>query len=602
MPLNLKSIGGGGVILNPASTPIDVTLTIPASSGTLLTAEGMAGAAGAAGVGYLPSGTGAVATTVQGKLRESVSVKDKGADSTGIVDASTAFTNAGTEAYLVTVPSGTYKLNTTPVGRFLLMGGAVLTGPGALACKAVRMSEMPYFSTVDSNQSYKGVKDQTSSIFVLGDSITAGSGASSYPTSYAFMLARSLLNGRNYGFNNDTGAGYHTDINQSSAVYYGYSSTGTLSATGITGNRRSLAAGQSITITQRQFNTAYVVYDGSLSTGSLVIAKNGTTLSTQAVSGTSLNNTSAVTSFFNEGDSLTITASGGTVVVCGVITLKTAQSVSLIHVSGQSGTAYQDYTTTAAMNEIGYWLNLFRSGSEKLLVLALGTNNMYNAGKALSPTAMISQITTLIAGISSRCTTIKFALSVPPKADETTFPQQAGYTYYDYVDAIVEYAYANGYGVIRNDKSALSRATSYYGDGVHPDNYGHRIMAQTFCDALGVSYNPYIRTVTPTTVDSQAAIVYNSTWGSFASIPAQAHINGNIVTLSGIVQPNGSVSTTLGALPAGFRPLSRTIYLVGRSDAGPVGLSIDISGNIILSAVPATWFSLEGISFAMSRS
>jgi hypothetical protein len=170
------------------------------------------------------------------------------------------------------------------------------------------------------------------------------------------------------------------------------------------------------------------------------------------------------------------------------------------------------------------------------------------------------------------------------------------------VDAIVEFAYQNGYGVIRNDKSALSRTTSYYGDGVHPDNYGHRIMAQTFCDALGVNYNPYIRTLTPVTYDDQAAIVYNSTWGAFASIPAQAHINGNIVTLSGIVQPNASVSTTLGSLPLGFRPIGRTIYLVGRSDAGPVGLSIDVSGNIILSAVPATWFSLEGINFAMNRS
>ena len=90
MPLNLKSIGGGGVILNPASTPIDVTLTIPASSGTLVTAEGMAGAGGAAGVGYLPSGTGAVATTVQSKLQTYKSVNDKGAEPSPSVSA-TAF-------------------------------------------------------------------------------------------------------------------------------------------------------------------------------------------------------------------------------------------------------------------------------------------------------------------------------------------------------------------------------------------------------------------------------------------------------------------------------------------------------------------------------
>ena len=69
MPLNLKSAGGGAVTLTPASTPIDVTLTVPATSGTLAVAESLAASGGAAGVGYLPAGTGAVATTVQGKLR-----------------------------------------------------------------------------------------------------------------------------------------------------------------------------------------------------------------------------------------------------------------------------------------------------------------------------------------------------------------------------------------------------------------------------------------------------------------------------------------------------------------------------------------------------
>ena len=41
-------------------------------------------------VGYMPSGTGAVATTVQSKLRESVSVKDFGAVGDGVTDDTTA--------------------------------------------------------------------------------------------------------------------------------------------------------------------------------------------------------------------------------------------------------------------------------------------------------------------------------------------------------------------------------------------------------------------------------------------------------------------------------------------------------------------------------
>ena len=109
MPLNLKSAGGGAVTLTPASTPTDVTLTVPATSGTLAVAESLAASGGAAGVGYLPSGTGAVATTVQGKLRERKSVLDFGV-STGNTAAAnaTAFLAAIESGFPLEVPSGSY--------------------------------------------------------------------------------------------------------------------------------------------------------------------------------------------------------------------------------------------------------------------------------------------------------------------------------------------------------------------------------------------------------------------------------------------------------------------------------------------------------------
>lgn len=65
---------------------------------------------------YDPAGTGAVATTVQAKLREIVSVLDFGADKTGVTDSTVAFqaaidslpTNGGT----VYIPSGSYLIST----------------------------------------------------------------------------------------------------------------------------------------------------------------------------------------------------------------------------------------------------------------------------------------------------------------------------------------------------------------------------------------------------------------------------------------------------------------------------------------------------------
>jgi parallel beta-helix repeat protein len=66
-------------------------------------------------VGYVQSGTGAVATTVQARLRQSLSVKDFGATGDGTTDDTTAIQNAlnagtGRSVYF---PAGTYRISTT---------------------------------------------------------------------------------------------------------------------------------------------------------------------------------------------------------------------------------------------------------------------------------------------------------------------------------------------------------------------------------------------------------------------------------------------------------------------------------------------------------
>lgn len=74
-----------------------------------------AASSGSSLVGYLPAGSGAVATTVQAKLREIVSVKDFGADPSGVADSTAAIqaaidarqTAGGGTVYL---PAGTYKV------------------------------------------------------------------------------------------------------------------------------------------------------------------------------------------------------------------------------------------------------------------------------------------------------------------------------------------------------------------------------------------------------------------------------------------------------------------------------------------------------------
>ena len=80
-------------------------------------------------VAYIPAGAGAVTTTVQAKLRESISVLDFGADRTGATNSTTAFTNAAAAAtpQAVFVPKGSYAITGTVTGKFYSLGTVTIT-------------------------------------------------------------------------------------------------------------------------------------------------------------------------------------------------------------------------------------------------------------------------------------------------------------------------------------------------------------------------------------------------------------------------------------------------------------------------------------------
>jgi hypothetical protein len=84
---------------------------IPAGSADVADLQAaLASSTGAGMIGYTQGGT-AVTTTVQAKLRETVSVLDFGADATGSTDSTTAVQNATNTGKAVFFPAGTYKVS-----------------------------------------------------------------------------------------------------------------------------------------------------------------------------------------------------------------------------------------------------------------------------------------------------------------------------------------------------------------------------------------------------------------------------------------------------------------------------------------------------------
>jgi len=143
--IKLNTAAGGSITLRPENTASDVVFTMNANgfasaanvsfapTGNIAATNvqnaiaevvtDLAASSGAASVGYLPAGTGAVATTVQAKLRETVSVTDfyangvSGAkvDPTGVIDSTVGIQAAlDSGAKLITAPAGSvFKTSNT---------------------------------------------------------------------------------------------------------------------------------------------------------------------------------------------------------------------------------------------------------------------------------------------------------------------------------------------------------------------------------------------------------------------------------------------------------------------------------------------------------
>jgi hypothetical protein len=162
-----------------------VTVTISA-----IELDDLLASSGSSGVGYIAAGTGAVATTVQTKLRESVSIKDFGAVGDGVTDDTAAVT-AGSAYPKTYVPTGTY--DTTFVNYTTVQGS--WWGIGQIA-DASNRKLAPWYANANAAPASTGNRDSlltafngdlTRCQFPVGHSISGATTLTQPTTGYVYV-------------------------------------------------------------------------------------------------------------------------------------------------------------------------------------------------------------------------------------------------------------------------------------------------------------------------------------------------------------------------------------------------------------------------------
>ena len=549
-----------------------------------------------------------------------------GAKGDGVTDDTAAFNTAGSIGIDIAVPEtgSTYIISSAVTGMFYAIGQPRFV----TTYQRIGLASEVGTALTENNSGVVGSFPRSASILVIGDSITEGTGVSSYTNSWSWLFGRSVMNAADEGIYRDSGFGYHSILNfrniQNSP---GVTTNGTISSNGVMGSRLLLTAStQSIQYIDREVTAMSVYYNASASSGQFAIKLNGATVSTITVSGSGIVSTGFVMLKANSAltrltDTITVVPVGsGVVELCSVILAKNSiANPCIVSVAALSGTTYQNWNTSPDIAELATYLNstVELGGSQtKLIICQLGTNSMYNATNATSPATMITNIQTLLSGIIAACSNVQIAISVPPKSNESLFPMiLSQYKYEDYVKALVSYGIKNNITLIRHDLGALPSG-AYYADGLHPNTVGATIFAQTTLKYLGVKFDGYFKSTATSLYDyitfvrTDAVIPMNSTWGPLgaaAANAARAHLVAGNLVLSGILIPNGSGSTQIGALPAGYIPDSqdRNVVVATNSSGGTKGTTtLNIShttGALILGAVPSTDVSLDGVCMPLNK-
>lgn len=438
---------------------------------------------------------------------------------------------------------------------------------------------------------------QRSNLLILGDSITAGVGAS-YPLfAYASLLGQSISNFYKDGY----GYPLHRNVGNAQQIF---SHNGTIINAGLTQNAVSLSSGKELVFNKVEATAFGCFVVGGVSTvgASLLLQINGSTVGTYVVTAASQQEVFFPLSggkLTSSSDKVALVASGGTVAISGAVPFLEGLNYKLIGggnqsplclTAGASGQSFSYFTSNAS--QVAAMLDsFFATGNPATVILALGTNSIYNDIQAETPAQYVTSLQTLISTLQGLRSGVDFIITIPPQADESLWPIiKPGYTYQDYATAI-----RNAFP--STDIADLNLVGLRYQDGVHPSNVGHEALAKFWCAFLGVSFNPHLP------LPNRADVLIGTSPIIITGGVATKDSHG-VVHLSGSVVPNGASANLMTTLLSAYRPKSIRKFVVPLYTGSTHGfgvIQIHTNGEVrlVYNGVVWTELNLDGISYVI---
>ncbi len=318
-----------------------------------------------------------------------------------------------------------------------------------------------------------------------------GQGSSDYKTkSNAAITRDNLLNNMlNQGYGYEVFSNMDRfDDDSTGVTYAGSYSVGTKGA-----SKKSLILqpDATITISGRNF-VRYVDFMGTKSptSGKLEVYRGSVLQKTHDFyNSTEIDNQLTFTAVQNVAESsenIVIKCINAPVEIYGIYTLNAATYAININRIATSGYATSDYVDNIdAIVAIGKFYN-----KSSIFLLALGTNDIYSAGKAITSGNFKTNLQTIIDGILLDNENHIIVLTIPPLADENIFPPIYE-PHTNYRDKIYELSKEYGLGVI--DYSEIDFVgNGWLADGVHPNDNGHLAYSRKDCEELCI---PFLNTL-----------------------------------------------------------------------------------------------------------